>query len=63
MLEEIKDELEKVSEITNVEILTHEYKNENCPPLRGPGFTVSFAPAGHAASVVAFYNGTRHWGD
>jgi hypothetical protein len=39
------------------------YKKENCPPSRDDGFTVSFAPAGHAASVEAFYNGTRYWGD
>lgn len=39
------------------------YKKENCPPSRDPGFTVSFAPAGHAASVSAFYSGTRYWGD
>lgn len=39
------------------------YKKENCPPSRDPGFTVSFAPAGHAASVAAFYNNTKYWGD
>ena len=36
MLEEIKAELEKVSEITNVEILTHEYNNFNYLKVEGP---------------------------
>lgn len=36
MLEEIKTELEKVSEITNVEILTHKYNNYNYLKVEGP---------------------------
>lgn len=53
LLKNYKEEIEK----------WRTYRKENCPPSRDPGFTVSFAPAGHAASVCAFYSGTRYWGD
>ncbi len=40
-----------------------ELRKSTCPASKDPGFTVSFAPLGHGASIEAFYANSRYCGD